>query len=175
MPIELTAIKSTAERILSHPTWDVILIFSLLAAGFFYGISAGKRRIAATILYSYVALAISSALPLTTWMSSSSAIEKFYIRGGVFLGLFLLLALTLGSKKSRGFAPASAWWQIFLLSFLQAGLLIHLVLGFLPPDTIKMLAPFTKNVFANPSLRMWWLILPIAVVIILRKIESREE
>lgn len=171
---DLAALQSTYQ-ILSHPTWDLVLIFALLSAGFFYGISAGKRRIAATILYSYVSLAISSALPLTTWMNSSSAIEKFYIRGGVFLGLFLLLAFTLGSKRSRGFAPASSWWQIFLLSFLQVGLLVHLILGFLPQETIGMLAPLTKNVFANPQLHIWWLLIPIVVVILFRRFESRNE
>lgn len=172
--LELAPINDIT-RILSHPTWDIILLFALLAAGFFYGISAGKRRIAATILYTYVALAVSSALPLEKWVSAGGDMEKFYIRAGAFLGIFILLALTLGSRRTRSFAPASAWWQIFLLSFLQIGLLIHTTLGFLSADKIKLLAPLTKNVFANPNFHIWWLAVPLLVLIILKRIESRED
>ena len=99
---ELATITTQAQRILSHPTWDLVLIFALLAAGFFYGISAGKRRIAATILYTYVSLAVSSALPLDGWIQSSQDMEKFYIRGGVFLGLFFASGADFGFKKKPG-------------------------------------------------------------------------
>ena len=162
-------------RILSHPTWDIILLFALLAAGFFYGISAGKRRIAATILYTYVSLAVSAALPLEKWTGADGNMEKFYIRAGAFFSVFLILAFTLGSRRARTFAPAGSWWQIFLLSFLQIGLLIHTTLGFLPVDKIKLLAPLTKNVFANPNLHIWWLAVPIVVLVILKRIESRDD
>lgn len=172
---EFTAITTQAQQIFSHPTWDIILLFALLAAGFFYGISAGKRRIAATILYTYVALAVSSALPLEKWISTAGDMERFYIRAGAFLGIFIILILTLGSRRTRSFAPASAWWQIFLLSFLQVGLLIHTTLGFLPADKIKLLAPLTKNVFANANFHIWWLAIPLLVLIILKRMESRDD
>ena len=170
------SILKVTDQILSHPTWDIVLVFALLAAGFFYGISAGKRRIAATILYSYVALTVSLALPVERWFGYSDALDIFFIRAGAFLAFFILLAFLLGSRRGRGgFAPASSWWQIFLLSFLQVGLLIHLIIQFLPQEKIKFLAPLTKNIFANPSLHVWWLVVPIAILVILRRFESREE
>ena len=172
---DIEFIKTATEQIWSHPTWDLILIFALLAAGFFYGLMAGKRRIAATIIYTYVALAISSALPLNTWVSSSSEMDKFFIKAGAFVFLFLVLSFFLGSRRGRGFAPASSWWQIFLLSFLQMGFLIHSVFQFLPNEKIKLLAPLTKKVFANPDFHIWWLIVPIAVLIFLRRLETRDE
>ena len=174
MPFELTLVKSTAERVLSHPTWDLILVFALLAGGFFYGISAGKRRIAATIIYTYVAFALYSALPLGRMLYNFKELDEFLIKSGFFLGIFLLLAFFLGTRRSKGFAPASSWWQIFLFSFLQVGLLIRLFLEHLPPGKISMLAPPTKNVFANPDFHLWWMALPIGVLIILRRFEARE-
>lgn len=174
-PVNIKLLQSTAEQIWSHPTWDLILVFALLASGFFYGIMAGKRRIAATIMYTYVALAVSSALPIGRWFAPSTELDIFWLRAGSFVVLFLVLAFFLGSRRSKGFAPAGTWWEIFLLSFLQVGLLIHLILGFLPQEKIKMLAPLTKNVFANQNYHIWWLLVPISLLIFLRWLERREE
>lgn len=175
MPIQQIEVVKVAEQIWSHPTWDIILMFALLASGFFYGLSAGKRRISAIILYTYAALAVSSVLPLKNWFGLNSPMDEFVMKSGAFLALLFLLAFFLGSKKGKGFAPASSWWQIFLLSFLQVGFLIHAVLGFLPEDKIKLLAPVTKNFFANPDTRIWWLVLPLASLVLIKRLESKEE
>lgn len=174
MPQQLTFLKTTTEQIWSHPTWDLILVFALLAIGFFYGISMGKRKIAATLIYTYVALAIFAALPLDKLSLVAGVKEEFFLKIGAFLFIFFLLIFLLGSRKNRSFAPAGAWWQIFLLSFLQVGLLIHTLLNFLPPEKIRLLAPLTKKFFANPDLHIWWVIIPIALVIILRRFESQD-
>lgn len=176
MPEQFALIKNSTAQILSHPTWDILLVFALLAGGFFYGISAGKRRIAATIIYTYAALAVTSVLPIERLAGFFAGTSSFWVEAGAFLAIFILLALLLGtSRRRRGFAPASSWWQVFLLSFAQVGLLIHLVLGFLPPEQIKTLAPLTRTVFANPTYHLWWLIVPLAILVILRRFEAREE
>ncbi len=161
-PPELKFLKNTAEQLWSHPTWDLSLIFAILAAGFFYGISAGKRRIAVAIIYTYVAFGVATVLP----------IADFSIRAGAFIAIFVLIVWLLGSRRSRGFAPPGSWWQIFLLSFLQVGFLAHLTLTFLPQEKIALLAPLTKNVFANPELHLWWMVSPIAVLVILKRLED---
>lgn len=176
MQKNIPMLRADVEQALSHPTWDIILIFALVAAGFFYGIAAGKRRIAATILYTYVSLAIAIATPVEKLSPLVGSKEKFFLVSGVFLVTFFLLTFLLGSRKKRwGFAPATSWWQVFLLSFLQVGLFIHLLLSFLPAQTIAMLAPITKNIFANPQLHVWWLLIPIVVLVLMRRLDAGEE
>ena len=170
--LELGAISATAQQIWSHPTWDIVSIFALLSGGFFYGIFAGKSRIAATIIYTYVAYALFLALPLDAWFKNFSEVEEFFAKVGIFAILFILLAMTLGSRRGRGFAPASSWWKIFLLSFLQTGLLIHILLSFLPSGRFEILAPVTKTLFANPAYHIWWLVIPILAVIIMKRLET---
>lgn len=170
--VELGAISLTAQAIWSHPTWDLILIAVLLCGGFFYGLFAGKQRIAATIIYTYVALAVFRALPLSIWLKGLGEDEEFFAKAGMFFGTFLLLALILGSGKRKGMAPAGSWWKIFLLSFLQVGLLIHIFLTLIPPGKFEILAPLTKNIFADPSYTLAWLIVPIITVVILRRLEA---
>ena len=175
MPSELTYVKTTAEQILSHPTWDLLLIFALLASGFFYGISAGKIRIAAIIMYTYVTLALFSAFPIEQWTKSLNFAEEFLIKIVLFLLLFLFFIYFLGGRKKWNIAFSTSWWQVSLLSFLQVGLLIHILVGFLPPDKVKFLAPVTRNVFADPSLHVWWLAVPLAALVILRRFGTRED
>lgn len=175
-PLEnLAVIKSTAERILSHPTWDIITLFLLVAIGFFYGMAAGRRKIISTIIYTYVAYAVFPVIPFEKIAGFAPTAKLFFLKIGVFVAIFLLLVFLLGRTGGRAFASSNPIWQVFLLSFVQAGLLIHLIVSFLPPDQIKLLAPVTKNFFANPDLHIWWLLGPLVVLIFIRRFEVREE
>ena len=171
---ELAAIKVTAEQILGHPTWDLISLFLLIAIGFFYGISAGKRMIVSTIIYTYVALALLPVLPIEK-LSVISQSSVAFTKIGAFLVIFFILAITLKRGGAQSFAVGNPWWQVFLLSFVQAGLLIHLSLGFLPSEQTNALAPLTKSVFANPNLKILWLIGPLAVLAVIRWFDYRAE
>lgn len=171
---ELAALKSSTERILSNPTWDIVTVLALFAIGFFYGLFAGKWRIAATILYTYMTFAIFLALPIEAWLANFHFARAFAVKIFTFVGLLAFFALMLGSRPRRSLAAVRAWWQIFLLSFLQAGLLIHIILTFFPKDKVDQLAPLTRTLFANPSLHIWWLVTPIVALIILRRFDRRE-
>lgn len=175
MPEGFLALKATTAQIWSHPTWDLILLFALIAGGFFYGISFGKARIAATIIYTYVALVITLAVPEQWFSKITDMAGGVLVKAGVFIIIFFALAFFLGARrKNRGFVPAGSWWQVFILSFLQVGLFIHIQLGFLPQMTIDTLAPLTKSVFANPNYHIWWMVLPISVLIFLKRIDERK-
>lgn len=172
---DITLIQTTAMQIWSHPTWDLILILVLFAGGFFYGLSSGKRRAFSTLVYSYMTLAIFSALPFDTIGQLLNSTNEFFLKVGLFFGIFLILIFLLGRGHRKGFARGGAWWQGFVLSFLQVGFLIHIVLGFLPKDKIVLLAPLTKYLFANPGLNLAWLIGPVAVLAFFRHFNKHEE
>ncbi len=96
------------------------------------------------------------------------------VKAGVFVILLLLLSFLLGSKKNGRFSLGS-WWQVFLFSVLQAGLLAHIVLGFLPPEKMDALSPFIRRFLAGPDYNLVWVIVPIAVVVIVRRMGRKEE
>lgn len=174
-PISFSHITTTAQSLWSHPSWDVVLVMALLAIGFFYGISTGKRKAVTAIIYTYVAFAIFSAVPFDRLNAVIKLKDGFFLKIGVFALLFVFLIFVFGRTRTRGFARPSAWWQIFLLSFTQVGLMIHIVLGFLPHEQIITLAPLTKNVFANPALHVWWFLGPLALLMFLKRVSSLEE
>ena len=164
-----------AQQLWSHPSWDLVLVFVLFVAALLYAILAGRKKIFSTIIYTYMTIAIFSALPLDEIASTVSAANPFFAKAGLFLVMLTLFSLLLSHGKHKGIARVGTWWQVFLLSFLQVGLLIHIILGFLPSDKTKLLSPLTKYLFANPSLHVWWLLLPVATLMFIRRINVREE
>lgn len=174
--MEIKTLNSLRSEIWSHPTWDLILLLVLLSGGFFYGISTGKRKIAANIIYTYVAYALAGAIPVEWFLKISNIAGGVFAKAGVFITIFLALVFLLGSRRKKWiFAPASSWWQVFLLSFIEVGLFIHILLGFLPADIKTNLAPLTKSLFANPDYHIWWMVVPILIIIVLKRFEGREE
>lgn len=173
--ISFSNIATTAQSLWSHPSWDVVLIFALLAIGFFYGISTGKRKAVTAIIYTYVTFAVFSAIPVDRLAQLIRLQDAVFLKIGLFAVLFIILIFMFARSRTRGFARPSAWWQIFLLSFIHVGLIIHILLGFLPKEKIAVLAPLTKNVFANPDYHVWWFLAPLALLVFLKRFSSLDE
>lgn len=172
----LQIIKTGLDQILSHPTWDILLIFFFISAGFFYGISAGKRRIVSALLFTYVAIAVFPLLPVEKIAGIVEIKTIFYVKSALFAALFFTLYFLLGNKKLRfGFSKGESWWQLFLLSFLQVGLLLNTIFTLLPPEKIKILAPVTREIFAKPQTKIWWYILPLLALFIIKIAERKDE
>lgn len=165
---------SQAATILSHPTVDVVVLLALVGGGLFYGIAGGRRKIASSLLLTYVALAVFPVLPIEALLNIAGVREKAYALMAAFIVLVFILVFFLGARR-RGFGSSGAFWQIFLLSFLQAGLIVHTMLGFLPPDRIRLLAPMTRTVFASSGMHIWWLLLPVVVLAVVRHMETRDD
>lgn len=168
-------LASGAQSYLSHPTWDVVLVFAMLAIGFFYGISTGKKKAVTAMIYTYIAYAVFSAIPIGRFSALIQVKDEFFIRIGAFTVIFIVLLFVFGRGRARGFARPGAWWQIFILSFAQVGLMIHILLSFLPGEKIAALAPLTRTVFANPDLRIWWFLVPLVLLAFLKRTSSFED
>ena len=169
LPKSATGLSATAGQIFSHPTWDLILIFAMIAIGFFYGLSRGRHKMVSSVLNTYIALAVFNAVPIQAVAGYIKLDNLFIVKIIVFFAIFLPLAFLLNRGRPRFFRSNISWWQVFLLSFIQTGLLIHIVFSFLPPEISKNLAPFTRSVFANTNLTLWWLVIPLIFMIFLRR------
>lgn len=166
---------ASAGAALAHPTVDLGIIFTLLAGGLFWAFVAGRRKVVSTIMLTYVALAIFPALPIERIISSVGLQNKSLGAIVAFLLLFLLLAFFMGARRGRAFGIVGPWWQTLALSFLQVGLLIHIVFSLLADDKKNMLSVFTRSIFTDPSTHLWWLVAPILFLIIIRRLSMRED
>jgi hypothetical protein len=160
---------------LSHPTADLGVVFALLAGGLFWAFVAGRRKVISTIMVTYIALAIFPALPLDRIMGAVGQRGSSFSLVGAFLLFFFLLAFLLGARRGRAFGITGPWWQTLVLSFLQMGLLIHIGLSLLPDDRKDVLSGIIRRIFTAPGAHLWWLLAPVAFLVIIRRLSMRED
>jgi len=168
---DIAVVKNSAAAVIGNPTWDMMLVFLFIAIGFFYGISATRKRIVSLLIYTYVAVAVSVLIPEGTLAAILPTIEVFYLRAGAFIAALLLLYLFLVDRPRRNSPREEPWWQLFFLSFLQIGLLLHIIFSFLPLEKIKELAPVTRTVFAAARAHLWWYLLPLVALAVMKRFE----
>lgn len=173
--MDISRLKVLINSFFSNPSWDMILFLVLIAAGFFYGITAGRRKIISSIIYTYVAFAVLLVLPIDKLQKILQIKDPGYIKIGIFSVLFVLLIFILGRAGGRAFASSNPWWQVAALSAAQAGLFMHIILGFLTQAQIKNLSPFMLKFIEGADMRLWWFAGPLALLALIRVFELREE
>ena len=175
----MTEVNSLLNLNWSTPTWDMFIVLFFLVAAFVYGFSLGRDRVIVILVSLYMALAVVNYAPfirdLSTEINIATSLFAFKISAflGVFLALFVFLSRSaILHSLAAGKAPGK-WWQVLLFSVLHAGLLVSIVLSFLPPDTLDYLAPATREIFTSEFGRFLWIILPIVAMVGLNGDESK--
>jgi len=164
--------------------WDLSIIFVFLIAVLVYGFFLGRNRMIILLLSSYFSLAISQVIPWSRmsalgWLGIGQE-PSASLRILVFVGLILLFYFFIPSSvissalktKKRGEA---AWWQLFLLSIVQLGLLAVIILSFLPSQAIADFTPLVKKIFIGPEAQFIWLTLPIFFIVLMRRKRKIED
>jgi len=150
-----------------QPTWDLFIVLFFIIAGFLYGMSLGKNRIIIIIISIYMALAVVNTPPVMKVMQ-----EMFTVKMSTFLIVLILLFFFLSrsalSKALSGADDRGTWWQVILFSILHVGLLVSIVISFLPPDSLEKLAPLTRTLFAGDYARFLWIVAPIIMMILIK-------
>lgn len=159
----------TISKILTHPTWDLMVIFFFIAAGFFYGISAGKTKLIAVLFSLYVSAIVFENFSYLNFLTKSRPlIEVFLVRSAIFGILVVLLAMLFNKHLSRDYTSGTkVWWQIFLLSFLEVGLLMSFIFQLLPAKELFTFSPIVENIFASSRAFFWWLTLPLVALFVI--------
>lgn len=158
-------------KILSNPSWDLIVLFFFVAVGFFYGISAGKSKLVSFLVSLYVSgFLFDKFYYLDYIIKTNSVASTFMARVAVFLIILFIINL-LFSKVLRLSSEGSEkkWWQALLLSFLAAGLLFSYLFHLFPAKEVFTFSPIAQNFFASNSAFFWWLTLPLVALFLTRR------
>ncbi|MFH1385428.1 MAG: hypothetical protein ABIG65_00040, partial [Patescibacteria group bacterium] len=128
-------------------SWDWLMILVFLAVALVYGLSMGRNRLVIVMLGFYFSFLITRAIPWKqlTFLGLKevpSSTAQIFIFLALVIGFYFLIphsslrhAMRLGGK-GRG-----AWWQILVLSILQIGLILAMVVVFLPVKVTAELSP----------------------------------
>jgi len=161
----------------SHPSWDLFIILFFVIAAFLYGLSLGRDRIIVILVSIYMSLAVATNAPFLRDIGFQQNINNtlqslFFVKISMFLFVFILLFVLLSRSallKTIGTSDDSGrWWHVILFSFLHVGLIISIVLSFLPPDAVNNLSPLMRQIFTSDIGRFIWIVGPILAMIVIR-------
>lgn len=160
----------------SAPTWDVFIMLFFVIASLLYGFALGRDRVAMLLVAIYMALAVVGNAPyLDELRARIVAGNLFAFQITTFLGLFLILFFFLSRSalhRTFGAGYQGNWWQTLLFSFLHVGLLLSIVLSFLPPTALSRLLPLTRELFVSDLARFLWITLPILAMLLVKPEKS---
>ena len=162
----------------SNPSWDLFIVIFFVVGSLLYGFSLGRTRVIVLLVSIYMALAIANTAPYLNSFNFSTNVNIDNwgtLKITTFVGMFVLLFFVLSRSaliNSINDDSQGKWWQILLFSFLQIGLLISILLSYLPHNISGNLAPLTQNVFASETGRLVWLVAPVLAMMLVKKEEE---
>lgn len=159
------------------PNWDLFIILFFIGAAFLYGLSLGLNRILIILVSIYLSLALVDYFPFTNQtlpeVKLSNGISlRVTLFIGVVLVLFFFLSRSALLKTFSGGADGSTW-QILIFSILHIGLLISVVLSYMPEGFRNGLSPLTHTMFINQTAKFIWVFLPIVAMILLGRAREK--
>jgi hypothetical protein len=168
------------------PTWDlVITLFFILAIG--YGLILGRDKVVVTLISTYIGFVVANEFGNTLYalFTGKSALGgSFWVQTNlsIFLVktiLFILLIVLLGAKGGYIASPGNGGLKsgilTGILSFLNAGLIISSLIWFLSEASRNALFSQSHLAFLIASVRNWWLILPVIVLLIAGFLTPKKE
>ena len=156
----------------ASPSWDVFIFLLFFVIAFLYGFSLGRDRILVILVSIYITLAIVPSFPYLEKLyldlsvpGVAFRVTSFYV---VFLVLFFFLSRSalanlLGAQNT---GVGDRLIEVVIFSVLHVGLLVSITLSFLPPPALTLFGSGTREVFVSDEGRFFWLIAPIAAMII---------
>lgn len=153
----------------SNPTWDLIILVFFILAVLIYTFALGRDRIVAVLVSTYVALAVATNLPFMdriTELIHNNNVFKFQASSFIIIFVLVFILASRGSLMSGYFS--GSLWQVVILSILQIGLMISIVLSFLPTSSLTQLSEYTKIIFLGDFGKFCWIVLPILALAFFR-------
>ena len=160
------------------PTWDLfITLFFIVGMG--YGVILQREKILATLISTYIALAVATAWGdkvFEFFNGNSILFNQFWIRSNMsefsikalLFGLLIVL-LTLKGDFSVSIGKAEGMIStvfVFIYSFLNTGLIVESIINFLP-QTAKM-AIITQSNIASLVMNydIAWVVVPALLMVV---------
>ena len=160
-----------ALNLVHNPSWDMIAFFVLMACGFFWGVSYGKKSLSMVIVGVYVLFSLWPFVPANIVTANRAPVEILAFRVGIFIALLMLLLLFMFRTFRAALNGDGVWWEILIFSILGAGFLVTIFLGMAPAEVITTnqlgLSQLALQFFSNSAFTTWWMVLPILGVLFL--------
>jgi len=156
-------------------SWDLLILLICISAIFLYGLTSGRGRMVSLILSTYFSLVLISFFP---WAAASSWLGNKGLLSPSFKAfLFLAIAVAISFLMPRSFLGSGlggkrvgrgSWFYMILFSLCEAGILVAVVLSFLPQKIMADLNPLIGQFFVGAVPQFFWILLPMLVLVLLK-------
>jgi hypothetical protein len=159
------------------PSWDLFILLFWLVASVLYAFAAGRGRILTVLVSIYMSqLLVIKAPFLSSAVTSKLSIgepslQQLVVFGLLFMLLFIFLSRFAFKSSVDGRQMSSLGFSL-VFAVLQIGLLINIVLAYLPIYIQTNLSPLIQFLFLHQYSGFVWLALPVIFLIILGKFVS---
>lgn len=163
------------------PSWDLFIVLFWIVASVIYAFAAGRGRILTILMSVYISRLIVLEAPFLSEQvakklpNATLSIQQL----ATFVILFAILFIFLGRFAFKTSADTRRMSSIpfgIVFAFLQIGLLINIVVQYLPQAYRDNMAPLLQFIFVKDPASFVWLVLPIVFLIALgRFISERAE
>ncbi len=158
----------------AEPNWDLFIILFFVVAAFLYGLSLGRDRVIVILVSIYMALAIVNTAPyLNSFTAEISFDNASIFKVTIFLGIFIILFFLLSRSALLNTIAASdspgRWWQSILFSFFHVGLILSILMSYLPKEISSHVSEGMRNLFISDPAKFFWLVAPIIIMVMIRK------
>lgn len=153
------------------PSWDLFIFGFWLVASVLFAFSAGRGRMLTILISTYMAQLLVIQAPFFTnlvstrldiGMATLAQLATFVI---LFLIFFIFLNRYAFQTAVEG-RQITALPLVLVFSALQVGLLIQIILNYLPAHIQENFTPLVQLVFLHPNSGFVWLLLPVIFLIV---------
>lgn len=163
------------------PSWDLFILLFWLVASVIYALSAGRGKILTILVSVYMSQLLVIEMPFLSHVVSGKldvatpTLQQLVAFVVLFVVLFFFLS-RYAFKSSADGKQFSAIGFALIFSVLQVGLLINIILNYLPDQVKNSFSPLINIVFLHPNSSFIWLALPVVFLVIVgRFITDRHE
>lgn len=146
--------------------WVIFLIF--LVTAFIYGLFMGRNKLVMVMMGSYFSFVLVKFIPWKEFNFEPQSNLQIFILLALILGFYFLLPYSAFRSALRGSKKKADWWQSMILSILQIGLILSMVISFLDKKVVSGLSPLAQMVFSGQIAQFLWLLAPIVAMLFLR-------
>lgn len=157
----------------------VLFVGLILVALLLYGLSLGRTKAVVSFLGVYIAYAVYSVFPFWEWLHKAIKLSPalYLTQIGFFLIAYLIVFLILNKSlvKNRMTIGEASFFAVSIISILQLGLLMTIILNILSVDVVaKILPAYLARFFITPSAMFYWFIAPIPALLLVGKGHDRD-
>lgn len=159
------------------PSWDLFIVLGWIIAAVMYAFAAGRGRIMSILVSVFMAKLLVIEAPFI----GDEISRRANFSGSpwqqlvVFLVLFLLIFMFMSRYAFRGAGDSrnvAAFPFTVVFALAQVGLLINIIVGYLPSGVIQNFSPMVRFIFVDYPANFVWLILPLLLLVVFGKLIS---